>query len=86
MNAERIIAGAGCFCWIAGLAVFFIGTFMDGQTKEWMTVIGNIVFFIGLGIVGVLWAKKKFGEKEKEEKDEKNGNAPSEDGSKGTNE
>ncbi len=60
MKHERVIAGIGCFCWVAGFIVFMVGMNLEGATKEWMSVAGSIVFFIGLVIVGVIWAKKKY--------------------------
>ena len=60
MKGERVIAGIGCFCWVAGFIVFMVGMNLDGATKEWMSVVGSIVFFIGLVIVGIIWAKKRF--------------------------
>ena len=60
MKGERVIAGIGCFCWVAGFIVFMVGMNLEGATKEWMSVAGSIVFFIGLVIVGVIWAKKKY--------------------------
>ena len=60
MKDERVIAGIGCFCWVAGFIVFMVGMNLEGATKEWMSVVGSIVFFIGLVIVGIIWAKKKY--------------------------
>ena len=69
MKGERVIAGIGCFCWVAGFIVFMVGMNLEGATKEWMSVAGSIVFFIGLVIVGVIWAKKKYVDEDKEGKD-----------------
>ena len=79
MKGKRIVAGIACFCWVAGLVLFFVGMGLEGQTKEWMTVIGNIVFFIGLAIVGVMWAKKRYGEENGEKEED---SAPSDEGTK----
>ena len=68
MKGERVIAGIGCFCWVAGFIVFMVGMNLEGATKEWMSVAGSIVFFIGLVIVGVIWAKKKYVDEDKEGK------------------
>ena len=65
MKHERVIAGIGCFCWVAGFIVFMVGMNLEGATKEWMSVAGSIVFFIGLVIVGVIWAKKKYVDEDK---------------------
>ena len=69
MKGERVIAGIGCFCWVAGFIVFMVGMNLEGATKEWMSVAGSIVFFIGLVIVGVIWAKKKYIDEENKKED-----------------
>ena len=69
MKGERVIAGIGCFCWVAGFIVFMVGMNLEGTTKEWMSVAGSIVFFIGLVIVGVIWAKKKYVDEDKKGED-----------------
>ena len=73
MKHERVIAGIGCFCWVAGFIVFMVGMNLEGQVKEWMSVVGSIVFFIGLVIVGGIWAKKKYIDEEEEKKEEEGG-------------
>ena len=80
MKHERVIAGIGCFCWVAGFIVFMVGMNLEGATKEWMSVAGSIVFFIGLVIVGVIWAKKKYVDEDGESK--KEGSVPSDEAGK----
>ena len=50
---------AGCFLWIAGLAAFIVGLNLSGNAREWTIAAGSIAFLIGLGINGIVWAKKK---------------------------
>ena len=50
---------SGCILWIAGLIVFVVGLNLEGDIKQWLTLIGSIAFLIGLGIVGAVWMKKK---------------------------
>ncbi len=50
---------AGCSLWIIGLIVFIVGMNLTGNTREWMMTGGSIIFLIGLGLSGVVWAKKK---------------------------
>ena len=57
--AKRKWSLISCILWIAGLAVFITGLNLSGETKEWMTVSGSIAFLAGLGIAGVIWAKRK---------------------------
>ena len=80
MKGERVIAGIGCFCWVAGFIVFMVGMNLEGATKEWMSVAGSIVFFIGLVIVGVIWAKKKYVDEDGDSKEE--GSVPSDEAGK----
>ena len=49
----------GASLWILGLALFLIGLNIKSDAGSWMSVIGNICFFLGLGIEGVVWMKKK---------------------------
>ena len=73
MKGERVIAGIGCFCWVAGFIVFMVGMNLEGATKEWMSVAGSIVFFIVLLIVGIIWAKKRYIDEDGEGKEEEGG-------------
>ena len=50
MNKKLILPG--CILWIAGLAASIIGMNIDSKAGPLTAVIGNILFFIGLGIVG----------------------------------
>ena len=59
---------AGCVLWIVGLAGFIAGLNLEGDTKDWMTVAGSIVFLAGLGITGAVRMKTKNEQEETEEK------------------
>lgn len=50
---------AGCVLWILGLAASIVGLNLTGNTGKWLTIGGNIVFLIGLGIIGAVWLRKK---------------------------
>jgi len=63
---EKTLSIIGCALWIAGLAATIIGLNISGNAGQWTTIIGNIAFLVGLGIVGAIWLRKKKGEKEKE--------------------
>ncbi len=52
----------GAICWIVGLALAIIGMNVPEDAGKWMTVIGEILFLIGLMIEGVIWFRKKKGE------------------------
>ena len=66
MKHKRLIAAAGCILWTAGAAVFIIGLNLQGDAREWLTVAGSIAFLAGLGLNGVLWAKKRNAERTEE--------------------
>ena len=53
MNKKLILPG--CILWIIGLAASIIGMNIDGKAGQLTAVIGNILFFVGLGIVGAAW-------------------------------
>lgn len=59
MNKKLILPG--CILWIVGLAASIIGMNIDSKAGQLTAVIGNILFFIGLGIVGAarLMVRKK---------------------------
>lgn len=61
---EKTLNIIGCVLWIAGLATTITGLNIPGNSGRWLTVIGNIAFLIGLGIVGALWLRKKKSEQE----------------------
>jgi len=65
---ERKLTVIGCVLWIIGLIVAIVGLNLAGDAKTWVSVIGNIVFLVGLGITGAVWFRKKKTEKETEEK------------------
>lgn len=45
--------------WIVGLVTAIIGLNLTGNAKTWVSIVGNVVFLVGLGITGVVWMKKK---------------------------
>lgn len=49
----------GCAMWIVGLVTAIIGLNLTGTAKTWVSIVGNVVFLVGLGITGVVWMKKK---------------------------
>ena len=56
---DKKIAVVSCSLWILGLTAFIVGLNMESPVKDWMTVIGTIVFLLGLGGQGILWAKRR---------------------------
>ncbi len=57
MKGRKWVA-AGAACWIAGVALSVIGLNVEGRTGQWMSLTGNILFFIGLIVEGVWWFKR----------------------------
>ena len=49
----------GCVMWIVGLVTVIIGLNLTGDAKTWVSIAGNVVFFVGLGITGVVWLKRR---------------------------
>ena len=53
MNKRLVLPGG--ILWIAGLVMSIIGMNIDTNTGKLVAVIGNILFLVGLGIVGAAW-------------------------------
>ena len=56
---EQKLTIIGCILWIAGLAAAIIGLNLEGNAGTWTTVCGNIAFFAGVGILGVVWFRNR---------------------------
>ena len=68
MNKRLILPGG--ILWIAGLVLSIIGMNIHTDTGSLLSVIGNILFLIGLGIVGAAWLAARRNGPGKEEKRE----------------
>lgn len=57
---KRLVLPGGIL-WIAGLVLSIVGMNIRTDTGSLVAIIGNILFLVGLGIVGAAWliAKKK---------------------------
>ena len=66
MNKRLVLPGS--ILWIAGLVMSIVGMNIHTDTGSLVSVIGNILFLIGLGIVGAAWliARKKDDGKQEE--------------------
>jgi len=53
MNRRLILPGG--ILWIAGLILSIVGLNIHTDTGSLLSVIGNILFLLGLGIVGAAW-------------------------------
>ena len=53
MNKRLILPGG--ILWIAGLVMSIVGMNIRTDTGSVIAVVGNILFLIGLGIVGAAW-------------------------------
>ncbi len=58
---DRRLLLPGGILWIAGLVLSIVGMNIHTRTGSLLSVIGNILFLVGLGIVGAAWliARKK---------------------------
>ena len=65
MNKRLILPGG--ILWIAGLVMSIVGMNIRTDTGSVIAVIGNILFLIGLGIVGAAWFIARNKEEEKRE-------------------
>ena len=59
----------GSILWIAGLILSIAGMNIQSDTGKLLAVIGNIILFIGLGIVGAAWLIRQKKQEEKKQGD-----------------
>ena len=59
----------GSICWIAGRILSIVGLNIYSDTGRLLAVIGNIILFIGLGIVGAAWLIRQRKKEEKKQED-----------------
>lgn len=53
MNKRLMLPG--CILWLLGLVMSIVGMNIPDNAGKLVSVIGNILFLIGLGIVGAAW-------------------------------
>ena len=66
MNKQLALPGG--ILWMIGLVMSIVGMNISTDTGKLIAVIGNILFLIGLGIVGAAWLAAR-GEKGKGQED-----------------
>ena len=66
MNKQLALPGG--ILWIIGLVISIVGMNISTDTGKLIAVIGNILFLIGLGIVGAAWLAAR-GDKDKGQED-----------------
>ena len=49
----------GASLWILGVVLTIVGMNLHSQTGSWLSVIGSIVFLLGLAMEGIFWFRKK---------------------------
>jgi len=59
----------GSILWIVGLVMSIVGLNMEGNTGSWVSVIGNILFFVGVALGGVAWFLKNRKQEHREDRD-----------------
>ncbi len=55
---KRLVLYGGSL-WIIGLAASIVGLNIHTDTGSLVSIIGNILFLIGLGLVGAAWLKAR---------------------------
>ena len=65
MNKRLILPGG--ILWIAGLVLSIVGMNIHTDTGSLVSVIGNILFLVGLGIVGAAWLMARRNENDAKE-------------------
>ncbi len=68
---NRTLALVGAILWVLGLGMAIVGMNLGAPAGTWLNVIGNILFFLGLLLEGILWVKRKKEEPSEEKKEEK---------------
>jgi len=53
MNKRLMLPG--CVLWLLGLVMSIVGMNIPDSAGKLVSVIGNILFLVGLGIVGAAW-------------------------------
>ena len=53
---EKTLKVLASLFWIIGLILSIVGLNIQNETGQWMATVGNITFFIGLALQGVVWA------------------------------
>ena len=66
MNKQLVLPGG--ILWTVGLVMSIIGMNIDTNTGKLVAVIGNILFLVGLGVVGAAWLIAR-GKKDRGEED-----------------
>ncbi len=66
MNRKLVLPGG--ILWILGLVLSIVGMNIHTQTGSLISVIGNVLFLVGLGIIGAAWLiARKEQERKREE-------------------
>ena len=65
MNRRLVLPGG--ILWVVGLALSILGMNIRTDTGKLVAIIGNILFLVGLGIVGAAWLAARKNEEKREE-------------------
>ncbi len=55
----KLLPILGAAFWIAGLVLSIVGLNIHSETGSWLSVSGNILFFLGLALEGVWWLRSR---------------------------
>ena len=67
--SKRLILPGGIL-WILGLVMSIVGMNIHNDTGRLIAVIGNVLFLIGLGVVGAAWLIMRRNEDRQPQKDQ----------------
>jgi glucose dehydrogenase len=67
--SKRLILPGGIL-WILGLIMSIVGMNIHNDTGRLIAVIGNVLFLIGLGVVGAAWLIMRRNEDRQPQKDQ----------------
>ena len=65
MNRRLVLPGG--ILWVVGLVLSILGMNIRTDTGKLVAIIGNILFLVGLGIVGAAWLAARKNEEKREE-------------------
>ena len=57
-DKEKLLTALGAGFWILGLVLSIVGMNISSDAGSWMSVTGNILFLVGLGLEGICFYRR----------------------------